>query len=142
MIRQVASLCSFLLLLFGNSLFAEGLQSLPLDPAMPDSEPLRVKEQRAGSLILEFSVPFLEVEERTLDGEVFQELTLPGGELRGEPGQPGLPSLTRFIAVPDDKGVQVGATVIQSRTFANMRVCPIQSVGEEEPFPAKNGGAE
>ncbi|MCU0612781.1 MAG: hypothetical protein MUE60_13465, partial [Candidatus Eisenbacteria bacterium] len=80
-------------------------------PALRLSDPLAVTAEgpaftvvgeSEGSLRLEMRVSALGREAFPIEGETFQALTIPGGDIRGETGQPGLPVITRLVAVPSD----------------------------------------
>ena len=116
-----------LLLLSGKVLAAGGLQKLPLEASDTDNHVLlQVKEEHEGILTLEFTLPFLNLEEITAAGELYQGLSIPGGNLRGQPGQAGLPSVSYLIAIPDHAAVQVDVTAKQEHRFQHIRVFPVQ----------------
>jgi len=108
------------------------VRQLDLGPPVSDGEMLQVKETGSRSLVLEFSLPSLDVEEISVADEVYQGLTIPGGDLRGEPGQAGLPTVGKLLAVPDNASVQVRVNVLQERKFSEMRVFPVQPDGASE----------
>ncbi|MCU0611913.1 MAG: hypothetical protein MUE60_09010, partial [Candidatus Eisenbacteria bacterium] len=94
-----------------------------LDPlANPAHPAFTVLGESEGSLRLEMRVSALGREELPIEGERFQALTIPGGDIRGETGQPGLPVITRLVAVPSDVSVvEAGAPALMH----SLRVVPL-----------------
>jgi len=124
--RNIIFALSCLLLLAAVVPAAGEVRQLDLGLPVSDGEMLQVKETGSRSLVLEFSLPSLNIEEITVADEVYQGLTIPGGNLRGEPGQAGLPTVGRLLAVPDNASVQVRVKALQERKFSEMRVFPVQ----------------
>ncbi len=126
MLRHYCHLLCLLLLFSGDALAAGGTQKLVLDPSLPDDQQLlRIMEERDQNLILEFSLPYLELTETSLPDGTYQVLSIPGGDLRGEPGQAALPNISRLIAVPDFAGVQARFTAKKQQLFQDVRIMPV-----------------
>jgi hypothetical protein len=82
---------------------------------------------------LVFDLPVLEVETHEVDGEMYQTLAMPGGELRGAPGEPALPAFTRLVAIPARAGATVEIISSEAEFLDGYRVLPMQSA-EAETF--------
>jgi len=78
------------------------------------SEPIwETRHHTDGTLTVRLRVPSLQVETVVGDGTTYQALTLPGGGLRGRTGEPGLPTLSRLLAVPS--GAEVSLQVVSEK---------------------------
>jgi len=121
----LVSIC--VLLLAGSAGATEQLQKLSLDPSAEiDHKVLSVVQDDGQRLTLEFSLPFLNLENIDVEGEAFQAFTIPGGDVRGELGQAALPTLSRLIAVPDNAAVSIEVHGTQKQVFSDLRVFPMQ----------------
>lgn len=58
-------------------------------------------------MVFELDVPLPQVEEVQADGHVFQRLSMPGYELAGAAGQPGLPQITTLLGMPVEGDVEL-----------------------------------
>lgn len=95
-------------------------------PATALSPTLDVSAQTERGLRLSLTLPTLAVEEFTIEGERYQALTLPGGALAGADGEAGLPTITRFVALPAGMQARVAAVRPSEQRFAGYRVLPVQ----------------
>ncbi len=75
---------------------------------------------------LRFALPALTVEDVEAAGQTWQALTIEGGGLAGEIGEPGLPTYAGFVAVPAGHSVTARATVRERRTLEAVRLLPVQ----------------
>ncbi|MBD3237774.1 MAG: T9SS type A sorting domain-containing protein [Candidatus Eisenbacteria bacterium] len=75
-----------------------------------------------------FELSTLEVESYVVEGEAYQTLDIPGGELHGEPGTPALPAFTRLVAIPNRSGVALRVGEITEETLSGMRLLPMQDL--------------
>ncbi len=75
---------------------------------------------------LRFALPALTVEDVQAAGQTWQALTIEGGELAGEIGEPGLPTYAGFVAVPAGHSVSARATVRDRRTLDAIHLMPVQ----------------
>ncbi len=111
---------------------AVSVDQLPLladaDPAGPAC---RVLAANSSGMTLELELPFLNSEERQVAGETYQLLTLPGGSLEGEPGEAGLPVLTKLVAVPATAAVQARLISREEKTLEGFQIYPQQPVDSE-----------
>ena len=73
--------------------------------------------------------PIMRVEDKT-----FQKLTIPGGRLQGETGDPAIPTYTRLIAIPGDAAVQVRVTPVAKKNLTGIHLLPVQSEKEGAGF--------
>ncbi len=76
--------------------------------------------------LLDFHFPALLMEELIIEGERFGALTIPGGGMSGLAGEPGLPTYSGLLAVPEGSAVEVSGVVQGQRKFSNVRVFPVQ----------------
>ncbi|MBN1661921.1 MAG: choice-of-anchor J domain-containing protein [Anaerolineae bacterium] len=90
-------------------------------------------------VILDVSVPGIELEQVTVDDNVFQRVILPHTGRTAEVGRPELPTFARFVAVP--LGARVDVEVVESRaeTYPDVLVYPAQPPLPDQPLPAVEG---
>jgi uncharacterized repeat protein (TIGR01451 family) len=83
-------------------------------------------ESDVNGTTIEIQVPDIQKEERTLNGNKFQALTLAGYDYTGEVGKPQMPVIRETVAIPD--GASVKATVVDasSSTLKGYKVYPVQ----------------
>jgi hypothetical protein len=74
-----------------------------------------------------FDLPTLAMDEVSIGARTFQIVTIPGGGLTGDVGEPGLPTFARFVSIPDDAGVTVHVTAESEVELAGYTVMPIQA---------------
>ncbi len=124
---------AFLLILAAGAQARVGVQKLTLDPTTDAEKPVfAVLDEEAGSLRLEIRLPLLNVEEIMVGDEIYQALTIPGGDIRGEAGQAGLPVFTRLVVVPDNAAVTVRVLDHERQVLPGYRVLPVQPDDGEE----------
>lgn len=75
---------------------------------------------------LRFTLPSLQVEDVDAGGQTWQALTIEHGSLAGDPGAPGLPVFTRFIAVPPGHTASLRAVVNRRQTMDVLPLMPVQ----------------
>ncbi len=102
--------------------------TIPMD-AIPEIELLSSSED---GLSLRFALPVMGVEEISMGSERYQSVTIPGGGLTGDIGQPALPTFTRLVMIPDDAGVEIEVTVEDQEELAGYRLFPMQDEGSSE----------
>ncbi|MFH1735524.1 MAG: C25 family cysteine peptidase [bacterium] len=83
-----------------------------------------VVETDAIGLELVFSVPEFRLEEFDLDGEMMQNVIMPGVILPNNAGAPNLPGLGRFIAVPEGAVAEFELIDYRVEIFQNVNVVP------------------
>ena len=80
--------------------------------------------QDASGVEIVFSVPRLEVLEMEIDGELMQNLAIPGVFLPNDAGAPNLPGTGRFIALPEGARAELEMIEIRTETFHNLNIAP------------------
>jgi len=126
---------SFVLLLlgFGASWVAAAESARPARvPIASDADPtaspsVRVLEQTADGLRLEFELPALEIEALEVEGQTWHAIAIEGGAVTGTVGAPMLPTFSRLIEIPDRAGVSIEATVTETRELTGYRPVPLQA---------------
>jgi len=86
---------------------------------------LELVTQDETSCRIDFRLPYLQMEEVVAEGKTYQALTIPGGGMAGEIGQPGLPTFSGLVAIPEGKSVQCELISHNKRTLSGYRVLPV-----------------
>ena len=73
------------------------------------------------------------MEDLEIEGLNFQIVSIPGGGVIGEIGQPQIPTFTRLIAVPDRSGVRITPIIEEEVLFSDYRLVPVRGY-DNEPF--------
>ncbi|MBK8167010.1 MAG: T9SS type A sorting domain-containing protein [bacterium] len=82
-------------------------------------------------LTVRLDVPSPTLHQTELLGETFTDITLPGAESAGDPGQPALPVVGRLVAVPEGMDLRlVGARGTREPLAGAWRPLPAQPVAE------------
>ncbi len=84
------------------------------------------------SLRLELRLSSLRVRDIAAAGETWQELTIDRGGLAGREGAPGLPTVSRLVAVPADVLVSARITDFKVHHVEDLRLMPIQPTSTEQ----------
>ncbi|MBC8368009.1 T9SS type A sorting domain-containing protein [bacterium] len=115
------------LFLFSLGAFGEvQLRQLDADESATTKAPeFKVVSQDEQSLRLSFELDELALEKIEAGGELFDAVSIPEGNIRGAIGHPGLPVISKLIAMP---GTNARVNVIsrEEETFQNMRLLPVQ----------------
>jgi len=106
-------------------------RTLPLASTSGDAPALRVVKAEGDELLLEFTLPSLEVQPVDVQGETFHLLGIADGAMEGEEGQPMLPIFSRLIQIPDRAGVSWEVTALETKEFNGYRPFPQQPEGAE-----------
>jgi hypothetical protein len=77
-------------------------------------------------LRLVFDLPALAVDTVRIVERAFRSVAIPGGGLAGDIGQPGIPTFTRLIAIPDGAGVSVRAVAEDVEELSGYDLMPVQ----------------
>ena len=96
--------------------------SYPLKPT------IRLLESSNQTVRCQVSISGMYSEEIKHDGEIFQRLSIPGGNKLGKQGWPELPSISSPIAIPDCGGITFSITVNDSLIFNNYYVYPSPNI--------------
>jgi len=93
----------------------------------PDSwgnQGFTLMQQNPNGVSVSFSIREFTMEDRLINGEMMKEITLPGNLLQNDEGAPNLPSMSRYIAVPNGATAQVEITSMRKQTFQNVEIAP------------------
>ncbi len=87
---------------------------------------------------VEINVPKVFIEEKTAEGGIYQVITLPGGGILTQVGEPQVPLVCRFVALPPTSGVRVEVIEEQKEVLSEtFMLYPFQEPairsGEQEP---------
>ncbi len=96
----------------------------PADQLIPSFE---VIDSATGQLMLEFLLPGLTATTRELGGDIYQQLTIDGGDYSGHVGEPMLPTFSRLLELPASKGVTIEINAVETTTISNIKPMPNQS---------------
>ncbi len=114
---------------------------VPFEPGAPErAADFKVLSSNSEKTVVELNLSGLYVEDVSVQDRVFQtlELGIPAGGLLTEVGSPQLPVVARFIAIPDDKDVQIKVLEEDVVTLTGYNVYPAQ-----KPLPeGKSEGEE
>jgi len=67
---------------------------------------------------VEIKVPELQVEDKTVEGKTYQQITIPGGGWLTEVGNPQVPLVCRFVALPPTTGVRMVVVEQEKETLS------------------------
>ena len=111
---------------------------LPLTPdANQATATVTVLDRHAAGLTIELDLAGLTMERTTENGHDFTRLAITDGGMIGAEGQPGLPTITRLVAVPAGVGVQVNLRAHESQPLGAMTLAPILPIVEKgQPAPS------
>ncbi len=104
-------------------------ERLIFDAKGGETPALNLIERRDDGLTLELTLPGLDLDELTADGERFQALSIPGGAMRGAAGTPGLPTWSRLLALPAGARASVRILSMKETSLAGYRLFPNQPEG-------------
>ncbi len=122
--RLVCSLLCVVGILLSLTAYAEPVEVLDGDSSrLPRIHVVSSDENRVE---LEFELPEFDVERFSIEDEAFQLLSIPGGALTGEVGEPSIPTFSRLVAIPDEAGVQVSVTMEEVETLSDIYLLPMQ----------------
>jgi len=85
-----------------------------------------VQSSDASGCRIDFHLTALLMEEIAIKGSRYSALTIPGGGISGLSGEPGLPTYSGLLAVPEGRAVSVFSSVKGQRTYSNVKVLPVQ----------------
>jgi hypothetical protein len=132
--RRTLGLLALSLVLFATNATARVEASkLILDAGSELATPtVEILDRTQDLMRVEFTLPALDLQEMSIEGELFQTFAIPGGGQIGEDGQASLPTFSRLVAVPE--GVAVSLRVINSdeQSFDNYRPLPMQPADARE----------
>ncbi|MGD8393852.1 MAG: C25 family cysteine peptidase [Candidatus Eiseniibacteriota bacterium] len=99
--------------------------ALMLPPAgeMPS---IQVTDTTSEGVRLELELPELKSATVEMAGRAFDVISIAGGGLAGDIGAPAIPNFSRFVAVPDGRGVEVTVEPLEVETRDNVFLAPLQ----------------
>jgi len=78
---------------------------------------INLLNNKSDGLTLQLQVPVLETGRITIGDREFDSLSVPGGEIQGDPGQPALPVVSSLVALPSGMTLQVSGLSSQKTTL-------------------------
>jgi len=93
----------------------------------PDSwgdQGLTLVQNSPSGVTLNFSVKEFTFDDRIINGESMREITLPGNLLQNDEGAPNLPSISKYIAIPNGATVNVEVISTRTQSFQNIEMAP------------------
>ena len=105
--RRTLGLLALSLVLFATNATARVEASkLILDAGSELATPtVEILDRTQDLMRVEFTLPALDLQEMSIEGELFQTFAIPGGGQIGEDGQASLPTFSRLVAVPEGVAV-------------------------------------
>lgn len=88
------------------------------------SHGLTLLQQNPNGVSLNFSVKEFGFSDRIINGEMMKELELSGNMLQNDEGAPNLPSISRYIAVPNGATAHVEIASSRTQVFQNIDMAP------------------
>jgi hypothetical protein len=85
---------------------------------------LTLLQQNPNGVSLNFSVKEFGFSDRIINGEMMKELELSGNMLQNDEGAPNLPSISRYIAVPNGATAHVEIASSRTQVFQNIDMAP------------------
>ncbi len=120
----------FCLVFVGATVAAPCVRALEIvssDAATVETPRVEVLSSDAAHVRLQFELPQIVMEDVEVAGREFRIVSIPGGVLSGEPGEPAIPTFARFVAIPDEAGVRVTAVVEETEEFHGCDLIPMQA---------------
>ncbi len=92
------------------------------------SQGVILKAQNTTGVSINFSLNEFNIEDRMINGEAMKEIGFSGNILQNDEGSPNLPSISRFIAIP--QGATAHLEIVRSRTevLQNLNVAPAPKI--------------
>ena len=130
--RHVGSLLLLFLALVASASAAVDMKPLDVtmvtlteSPATPVPE-WRITDKRTDAWDVVLHLPALRMETIQADGRRWHRLDVDGAAVHGEIGGPGVPVLSRLVAVPVGRSVSVEVVGLRSRILTDLDLLPIQ----------------
>jgi len=114
---------------------------IPFDPArstLQSSPGVKISASSAQELVIEMTIPGMEVSEMLLNNQTCHALEIPNSGHTTEVGKPQLPMVSHFIGLPQDAQATVEVLESTSQTLSGYTVCPAQeplAEVEDAPIP-------
>ncbi|RJP78931.1 MAG: hypothetical protein C4524_05935, partial [Candidatus Zixiibacteriota bacterium] len=81
-------------------------------------------QQDAAGAEVNFSVPYMELVDVSINGEAMTEIVIPGVQLPNEAGSPNLPVASRYLALPQGAYAELRVIEYRSEVYHNVNVAP------------------
>jgi hypothetical protein len=96
-----------------------------------------VLESNERTLKMHMQLPAVQFVAHQVGGQDFLEMTMEGMGQGGDNGEPGLPAMSKFFAIPEGANVQVEFSNVQGYTLKNVNLYPTQPqpVDQKPPTP-------
>ena len=127
------ALSTIAIFLFALSSLAEVrlMELSPESPATIKAPSFNIISQDASGLKLSFELGAMHLEKVEADGELFDAISIPEGSIRGAEGYPGLPVISKLIALPAGVRARVKVLTLEEETLSGLRLFPVQPDGAE-----------
>jgi hypothetical protein len=105
-----------------------------LVPTAPTST---VLTNSSSGAVIDVTIPGISVETEEIAGSTYQVLSIPGDVLAAlDIGKPQVPKLSYLLGIPDNAGVTVSVSALETRTFDNIVCYPYQTPAtDNSSFP-------
>ena len=106
------------------------------DPlGQPKAEPaVDVLVADGDGVTVAFELPALDIQAIELGGETYHALEFAQAGFSGEEGEPMLPVFSRLVQIPDEAGVRIEVTAIETTELAGIRPFPVQGLETDPTF--------
>ena len=105
----------------------------------PHSEGIRVLSSDSSGIVIEFTLPPPSLRELEAEGELYQDISLPGLAMTGEAGKPNLPVMGTLIGLPEGSSptLSIIETEVQVLKGVNLRPAPQAVMVDEDTRQAR-----
>lgn len=125
--KLLATLSLLLLLLPVLTAISQKSNWIAFDAAIEPAKPkVEVLESNTSKTVLSITVPGMEVSEQFVAEQAYQRLSFPDYGTTTEVGQPELPIVGAFVAIPWDKGAMLKILTVQLSVLNGYTVYPFQ----------------
>lgn len=95
-------------------------------------EGYQIREQSSKRISIQYAVPRMTAENRLLDGNIMQNISIAGVFLPNEAGSPDLPSNLRYIAIPQGAKATLKIVSVETETLKDMEIAPAPVIPKDE----------
>ncbi|MFH1336871.1 MAG: C25 family peptidase propeptide domain-containing protein, partial [Candidatus Zixiibacteriota bacterium] len=98
-----------------------------INSGVADELQVKLLSADASKVRVEIKIPDLQVEDKTVEGQTYQQITIPGGGWLTRVGDPQVPLVCRFVALPPASGVRIDVVEQEKETLSGTyRLYPYQ----------------
>ncbi len=131
-----ATLFMLVLVFLAASLPSASAYELTLGPG--EETEVTVLSSDESGVKVEINIPKIMIEEKAVEGEIYQVISIPGGGILTRVGEPQVPLVCRFVALPPTSGVRVDVIEQQKEVLSEtFMLYPFQEpkvrCGSKEP---------